>query len=75
MGRQIPIYLNEEQRTDPPVAVAPDAYVLAFTEARQAGAAGWVFHTEAGFSLGQRPFLEALAPNERAALPRLRDKR
>ena len=75
MGRQIPIYLNEEQRTDPPVKIAPDAYVRAITEARQSGAAGWVFNTDAGFSLGQRPCLDARAPNERAALPRLLDKR
>jgi hypothetical protein len=75
IGRQIPVYLNEENRTEPPVVIEPAAYRRAMTEARQAGAAGWVFHTSAGFSLGRRPFLEALAPNERAALPQLLDKR
>ncbi len=74
IGRQLPIYLNEERRTDPPAVITPDAYRRAFSEARDAGAAGWVFHTAAGFSLGQRPFLEALVPNERAALPRMFDK-
>jgi hypothetical protein len=73
-GRRLPIYLNEERRTEPRVALDPAAYRGAFAEARQAGAAGWVFHTAAGFSLRQRPFLEALAPNERAALSRMADK-
>lgn len=73
LGRPVPIYLNEEQRTSPPLTVTPEAYKRAFTDARQAGAAGWVFHTAAGFSIGQRPFLEALAPNEREALPRMLD--
>ena len=74
IGRRLPIYLNEERRTEPRVALDPAAYRAAFAEARQAGAAAWVFHTAAGFSLRQRPFLEALAPNERTALSRITDK-
>jgi hypothetical protein len=74
IGRRLPIYLNEERRTEPRVALDPAAYRGAFAEAVQAGAAGWVFHTAAGFSLRQRTFLEALAPNERAALSRMADK-
>jgi hypothetical protein len=71
LGRQIPIYLNEEQRTDTDTIVPPEAYRRAITAAMQAGAAGWVFHTAAGFALEQRPFLDALTPNEREALPQL----
>jgi hypothetical protein len=71
IGRRVPIYLNEERRTDARVALDPAAYRLAFTNAREAGAAGWLFHTAAGFFLAQKPFLEALAPNERTALSSL----
>jgi hypothetical protein len=68
MGRALPIYLNEERRSDERVALDPAAYRDAFAKARQAGAAAWLFHTSAGYGLKQKPFLEALAPNERAAL-------
>jgi hypothetical protein len=74
VGRRLPIYLNEERRTDARVALEPAAYHVAFANARQAGAAGWLFHTAAGFFLAQKPFLEALAPNERTALSSLVDK-
>jgi hypothetical protein len=73
LSRRLPIYLNEERLTEPRVALDPAAYRSAFAEARQADAAGWIFHTAAGFSLHQRPFLEALAPNERTALSRMAD--
>lgn len=71
LGRVLPIYLNEERRAEPPAAVTVEAYLRACAEARQAGAAGWVFHTSAGFALRERPFLGALGPDERAALGRL----
>jgi hypothetical protein len=74
IGRGLPIYLNEERRTDPRAALDPAAYRVAFANARHGGAAGWVFHTAAGFYLGRQPFLEALAPNERAALSRMVDE-
>jgi hypothetical protein len=72
IGRPLPIYLNEERRTDDRVALEPAAYQEAVAKARQAGAAAWLFHTAAGFSLKQKPFLDALAPNERAALSALK---
>jgi hypothetical protein len=72
MGRSLPIYLNEERRSDDRVALDPAAYRDAFTKAREAGAAAWLFHTDAGFYLAKTPFLDALAPNERAALQSLR---
>jgi len=49
-------------------------YLQAATGARAARAAGWMFHTDAGFALGVRSFLTALAPDERAALEQLSDK-
>ena len=70
IGSRVPIYLNEERRADPPVRIAPDAYHRAFSATR-AAASGWVFHTAAGFELGKTPFLEALSPDERAALQAL----
>ncbi|OFW13480.1 MAG: hypothetical protein A3F69_02405 [Acidobacteria bacterium RIFCSPLOWO2_12_FULL_66_10] len=70
----VPIYLSEENRHFPGRAIAPVTYVRAATGARAARAAGWMFHTEAGFALGARPFLAALTPSERAALEQLSDK-
>lgn len=70
----VPIYLSEENRNFPGRAIAPETYVRAAEGAHTARAAGWMFHTEAGFALGKRPFLTALAPNERAALEQLSDK-
>ena len=72
IDRRLPIYLNEERRAEPGTALPPDAYRHAALAARQAGAAGWVFHTAAGFELGKQPFLDALTPNERSGLDRLR---
>lgn len=72
-GRDIPIYLNEGPRArpgEPPIAA--DRYVTAATQSREAGAAGWVFHTAAGFALGKTTFLGALTQNERLALEKLR---
>ena len=66
--RTLPIYLNEERRSDDRVALDPGAYRTAYAQARQGGAAAWLFHTNAGFGLKQKPFLDALAPNERTAL-------
>ena len=74
VGRPVPIYLSEENRTFPGRAIAPEMYLRAATGARAARAAGWMFHTDAGFALGARSFLAALAPNERAALEQLSDK-
>ena len=70
----VPIYLNEENRSFPGRAIASEAYVRAATGAYAARAAGWMVHTEAGFALGDRPFLAALAPDERAGLEQLSDK-
>ncbi len=67
----MPLYLSEENRSKPGETIPTAAYLDAARQAREAGAAGWVFHTEAGFDLARRPFLDALVPEERAALDRL----
>jgi len=72
LGAHVPIYLNEERRADRGLRIAPDAYVAARNAATTAGAAGWVFHTAAGFEMGKTPFLDALSAEERAGLQRLR---
>lgn len=69
---RVPIYLNEEQRTDTSAPLAPEAYVRAVTEARRAGAAAWLFHTAAGFQLRDKTLVAALGANERAALAAIR---
>ena len=70
IGQTMPIYLNEERRAnDRPIPI--DAYRQAFSLARESGAAGWVFHTDAGFSLDKQPFVDALTADERAGLERL----
>ena len=68
LGLARPIYLNEEQRARPGIPLPADAYTRAVAGARSAGAAGWLLHTQAGFRLGERPFLEALTHEERTAL-------
>ncbi|HMF99057.1 MAG TPA: hypothetical protein VKE96_32375 [Vicinamibacterales bacterium] len=72
IGSHAPIYLNEERRADKGVRIAPAAYSGARAAAANAGAAGWVFHTNAGFELSKTAFLDALSPDERAGLVGLR---
>ena len=60
-GRNIPVMLDEEARRghsglDP----SRDEFFEAAREARDAGAAGWVFHTDAGFDLAASSFFDAL---------------
>ena len=68
----MPIYLSEENRARDGATIAPEAYQRALAAAKQAGAAGWVFHTGAGYELSKRPFLDALSPAERTALSGLK---
>jgi len=72
IGRNVPVYLNEERRAEPGSEMAADIYQRAFTSARDAGAAGWVFHTKAGYELDTRSFVASLGFSERAALQRLK---
>jgi hypothetical protein len=72
IGSHVPIYLSEERRADGPARIQPGAYQLALANATSAGAAGWVFHTAAGFELKKTAFLDALAAEERTGLQTLR---
>ncbi|MBI2833067.1 MAG: hypothetical protein HYX76_01400 [Acidobacteria bacterium] len=68
-GRKLPIYLNEENRARYGNRSIPsEDYLTAAAGAARAGAAGWVFHTDAGFALYRRRFLEAVSAEERRAL-------
>jgi hypothetical protein len=64
-GLVLPIYLQEEARRghsglDP----LETEFVQAAGEALGAGAAAWIFHTDAGFDLAASTFFEALDPVE-----------
>ncbi len=71
--RVVPVYLQEEQRrgwgtwSKPPRA----QFIQAAREAVAAGAAGWVFHTYAGFDLRSKSLLENLDSVEREVLDSL----
>jgi len=73
-GRSVPIYLSEERRADDGKPLGAANYARAMTEARSAGAAGWVFHTTAGFELTKTAFLDAISADERAGLARLKTR-
>ncbi|MGQ0810188.1 MAG: cellulase family glycosylhydrolase [Nitrospiraceae bacterium] len=65
IGRaNVPVYLQEENRrgfvNNPPAM----HFIQAASEAHGAGAAGWVFHTAAGFDLGSSTFFQALDSEE-----------
>jgi hypothetical protein len=65
----MPLYLNEERRAETSrEPLRRGVYLAAFGGARTAGAAGWVFHTAAGYSLERQSFVAALNPEERRAL-------
>lgn len=55
IGRSIPVYLQEERRRNFENLSNPTRaeFLQAAQEARDAGAAGWVFHTNAGFDLSE----------------------
>jgi len=67
----VPIYLQEENRRG--FVNFPPAYqfIQAARQARDAGAAGWIFHSAAGFDLRDHTFVEALDAEEQIALEQL----
>jgi hypothetical protein len=70
----VPIYLNEERRASEAVRLPANSYAQARAAAGTAGAAGWLFHTAAGFELAKKPFLDALTADERAGLEQLKNR-
>lgn len=72
IGHPVPVYLQEEARRghsglDPTAA----EFVQAATEARDAGAAAWVLHTDAGFDLETGTFFSQLDDEEVATIDAL----
>jgi hypothetical protein len=73
LGRDMPIYFSEGPRARPgEPTIAAETYLAAARATRDEGAAGWVFHTAAGYKLGELPFLKALNTDERRALGQLK---
>jgi len=64
-NKVLPIFLQEEaRRRDGDRNPTKDQFLQAAREARDAGAAGWVFHTNAGFNLsGTKTFFGNLDPD------------
>lgn len=71
-GRNVPVYLQEEQRRGwTKVSPPKSEFLQAAREAREAGAGGWVFHTYAGFDLRSKSLLENLDEVEREVIDSL----
>ena len=70
LGRNVPVYLQEDaRRRHSGLNPSRGEFFRAVTEAYHAGAAGWVFHTDAGFDLqGTRTFLGNLDSEELAVV-------
>jgi hypothetical protein len=64
-ARNLPVYLQEEaRRGHSGLNPTKEQFIQAAREARDAGAAGWIFHTDAGFEMGAASFFNALDPVE-----------
>jgi len=74
IDRRVPIFLQEEaRRRHSGLNPSASEFLDAARRARDAGAAGWIFHTDAGFDLsGARSFLDNLDAEERRAVDGLR---
>ncbi|MEQ1656480.1 MAG: hypothetical protein ABL960_12340 [Nitrospira sp.] len=62
-GPQVPIYLQEENRQrwpDSSVNYPASDFLAAATQAKNAGAAAWIFHTNAGFQMANTTFMDNL---------------
>jgi len=71
IGWNVPVFLQEEARRgdgSPGAWVGRDQLLQAAREARDSGAAGYVFHTAAGFDLRNSTFFSNLDGEERAAI-------
>jgi hypothetical protein len=71
-GEVMPLYLQEEARRrhshlNPTAA----EFFEAARSAKKAGAAAWVFHTDAGYNFGLGTLFERLDPTERSVVDRL----
>jgi Cellulase (glycosyl hydrolase family 5) len=71
-GKNIPLYLQEEARRDSTwIMPTKDHFLQAANEAFIAGAAGWIFHTEAGFDMRTSTWFQNLNSVETAVVNEL----
>lgn len=75
IGPAVPILFDEPNRcgknVNCSVQSATNLFITAAKNAKRSGAAGWFFHTQAGFRLTSRSLTFQLNPIERAAVDRL----
>jgi hypothetical protein len=75
VGPKIPILFDEPNRCGNNMecvsASESNFFVIAANNAKKAGAAGWIFHTKAGFHLSRRPLSSQLIPIEKSAIDRI----
>jgi len=70
-NRNIPIYLQEENRRNDNTGPTKDEFFEAAENAVNLGAAAWIFHTAAGFTLKGSTFFDNLDPTERLVVDEL----
>lgn len=73
IDKSIPIYLQEENRRSNDSGPDTADFFTAAKQAKEAGAAGWIFHTKAGYDLKESNFFENLDPHEHVVLNELAD--
>lgn len=75
VGPKIPILFDEPNRCGNNMecvsASESNYFVNAARNAKQSGAAGWIFHTKAGFHLSRRPLSTQLIPIEKSAIDKI----
>jgi hypothetical protein len=75
VGPKIPILFDEPNRCGNNMecvsASESNYFVTAAKNAKNSGAAGWIFHTKAGFHLSKRPLSNQLVPIEKSAIDRI----
>ena len=75
VGPKIPILFDEPNRCGNNMECVSSSesnyFVTAAKNAKNSGAAGWIFHTKAGFHLSRRPLSSQLIPIEKSAIDKI----
>lgn len=71
INKQIPLYLQEENRRKNDSGPDANEFFTSAKQALDAGAAGWIFHTSAGFDLAEKNFFENLDSVEQSVVDEL----
>ena len=74
ISKNIPVYLQEENRRNDNTGPTKDEFFKAAEDAVNLGAAAWIFHTAAGFSLKGSTFFENLDSTEQAVIDELANR-